>query len=454
MADINLSKDASLGAIIKKGTRELRPMQHVTRALAVLKDAGMVPSKTSTADNPLVTLMCDLAPLGESEVVAIARTMAYMENFNAMIQEKASTIKVSNGFETIAARFDSIREDSANMVKRAEKGRRGITGWANEKYMLMRRGTVAERFQGIADDARKVFKETEGQLRLERGMTDGYKLMRVGIKEAQLMAGGLRNKARDQLEESQTVLRTAQLAVDEATEEEIRSIAELDRDHAMSTYQSADRRFQTAEDIYNGLSVAYATGDVVVARLAQTTDAKERVLRQSVAFFSTNQSTLTALGVSLTGIEGLNAASRTLGAIKKGTEDALHSLREVGTKVQEDALREGYGATISVDAVKQLLDSVISYQERSHTIISEMRNTASENAEELNRVVEEGKAKLVELVHRQATEATLPSVRRVGNGDEAIAHEKADTTLGLVDGFDQRKTMEKRLNDAVQVNSF
>lgn len=440
MGDINLAKDALSGVAkaAQAGVRELRPMKHVTRAMTVLRDAGIVPSKMSTADNPLVTLMSDLAPLGESEVVAIARTMAHMENFNQMIRERAADIHVGNRFEDIAERFNSIREDSASMVKRAERGRRTFTDRIAERVMMMRRGSISDRFQAIAEEAKGVFKDTEAQLRLERGMTDAYRLLRVGVKEAQLMAGELRNVARVQMEQTQAALRATQAVVDDAADTDSKAVAELDRDQAMTAYQVAERRYQTAENIYNGLTVAYATGDVIVSRLAQTTDAKERVLSQGVAFFSTNQSTLTALGVTLTGIQGLNEVSRTLGAIKKGTEDALNALADVGTQVQEQALREGYGPTINVTAVKRLMDSVIDYQQRSHQIIQEMRHIASDNAEEVNRVVEEGKAQLVSLIHQQAAGTEDASQ---GTSLPAPA---GDTTRGLADDWSNTSSSQAR----------
>lgn len=452
MGETNLDKDAVATAPSAPSSTpalQLKPMQHVTKALARLKEAGLALDKTSTADSPLVTILSELAPLGESDVVAIARTMAHMENFNDMIRKKSADIRVGNRFEEIAESFNSIREDSANMVKRAEKGRITVMDRASEAYMKFRRGTIGERFNKISDAASKVFKDTEGQLCLERAMVESYKLMRLAIKESQLLAGGLRDKATAQLQEAQELLRKAQTEVDNAPDNNARAAAELNRDRALAITQACDRRFQTAEDIYNGLTVSYATGDAVVARLAQTTDAKERVLRQSVAFFSTNQSTLAALGVTLTGLEGLNETTRTLQAMKKGTEDALAALTNTGTQLQENALREGYGATINASAVKALMDSVIAYQERSHEIIKEMRHVAAENAQILNATVEEGKNKLVELVHRQAAENTVSGSE--GSSTPALEYQpsEVDTTMGVIEGASRQKT-EQRLAQAMR----
>ena len=46
-------------------------------------------------------------------------------------------------------------------------------------------------------------------------------------------------------------------------------------------------------------------------------------------------------------------------------------------KVQEDALRAGYGPTIKAESVKKLVDSVVNFQEKSIHLIAEMRESAT-----------------------------------------------------------------------------
>ena len=70
---------------------------------------------------------------------------------------------------------------------------------------------------------------------------------------------------------------------------------------------------------------------------------------------------------------GLHELTQTLNAIKEGVSKSLELLSEVGDKVQEEAVKAGYGPTIRADAVKKLVDSVVGFQERSQTIIEEMR---------------------------------------------------------------------------------
>jgi uncharacterized protein YaaN involved in tellurite resistance len=77
---------------------------------------------------------------------------------------------------------------------------------------------------------------------------------------------------------------------------------------------------------------------------------------------------------------------------------SLETLTEVGGKVQEEAVKAGYGPTIRADAVKKLVDSVVNYQERSQQIIDEMRKLSTQNSTEIRDAVEDGKRRIAKLV--------------------------------------------------------
>jgi hypothetical protein len=135
-----------------------------------------------------------------------------------------------------------------------------------------------------------------------------------------------------------------------------------------------------------------------MARLMQTTSAKERIYAQSVSFFSTNDTVLTALKASFTGMFGLHESTETVNAMKEGMSKSIEVLAEIGDKVQEAAIRAGYGPTIRADAVKKLVDSVVNFQEKSRVIIEEMRKLSTQNSTEIRDAVEDGKRRLADLV--------------------------------------------------------
>jgi hypothetical protein len=190
------------------------------------------------------------------------------------------------------------------------------------------------------------------------------------------------------------------------TEPSERAKLELARDEQLRRTQDEDKRYQIAKDLSDNLTISYHTSEVIMARLMQTTSAKERVYAQAVTFFSTNDSVLTALKASFTGMFGLHESTKTLDAMKEGMSKSLDTLSEVGDKVTEAAVRSGYGPTIRADAVKKLVDSVVNFQERSTEIIVEMRKLSTQNSAEIRDAVEEGKKRMARLI---ASAETLPA---------------------------------------------
>ena len=89
--------------------------------------------------------------------------------------------------------------------------------------------------------------------------------------------------------------------------------------------------------------------------------------------------------------------------MKEGVNKSLETLAEVGDKVQEDALRAGYGPTIKAESVKKLLDSVINFQEKSRSLIVEMRELSTRNEQEIGQAVEDGKRRMVQLAEAGKT---------------------------------------------------
>src|SRR5690606_3925294 len=81
----------------------------------------------------------------------------------------------------------------------------------------------------------------------------------------------------------------------------------------------------------------------------------------------------------------------------RSVSSSLEVLAEIGGKVQEEALKAGYGPTIRADAVRKLVDSVVNFQTRSVEIIAEMRELATKNSEEIRQAVEDGKKRISRL---------------------------------------------------------
>jgi len=177
-----------------------------------------------------------------------------------------------------------------------------------------------------------------------------------------------------------------------------RAKLEMERDLKIRGVQDEDRRYQIAKDLSDNLTVSYNTSEVIMARLNQISSIKERVYQQAISFFGTNENVFTALSASFTGLFGLNESTRTLNAMKDGVSKSLEDLASIGGKIQEEAVKAGYGPTIRAESVKKLVDSVTDFQEKSLLIINEMRELSTKNAEEIRVAVEDGKTRIARLV--------------------------------------------------------
>ena len=243
-------------------------------------------------------------------------------------------------------------------------------------------------------------KSTKDQIEREGKILDAYHDFRGALKQSEVLALEVLKKAEASLEAAKADLAKAAdtLAKFTGTDLAERAKLELARDERLRNLQDEDKRYQIAKDLADNLTISYNTSEVIMARLNQTTSAKERVYAQAVSFFSTNNSVLTALKASFTGLVGLHESTQTLETMKEGVSRSIEILSELGDKVQEAALRAGYGPTIRSDAVKKLVDSITNFQEKTYGIVEEMRKLSTENSQEIRAAVEDGRRRIEALI--------------------------------------------------------
>jgi hypothetical protein len=385
-------------------------MKLLDKALNQLRDLGLVPNRTEEA--PIIALLNRISDLDEERVVAIARTLSQTSLFNEVVREQISAMKIGERYEEIADAFESIRKDAKNMVEQFEDG--DIDAWErlHNVWVKVTRGDIAHRFDKIKRVYLDVAEDTRDQIERERVILTAYQDFRGALKEAEVLAFEVLKTAESHVERAKVGLRSAVSAVDEYTGEDPaeRARLELARDQQLRVVQEADERYQISKDLSDNLTVGYNTTEVVMARLMQTTNAKDRVYKQAVAFFGTNETVLTALSASFTGLHGLHESTETVNTMKEGVSRSLEDLADIGGKVQEAALEAGYGPTIRADAVKKLVDSVVNFQTRSREIIEEMRTQSTKNAADIRDAVEDGKRRLARLVEQgKAAPLELPA---------------------------------------------
>ncbi|MGI9328113.1 MAG: merozoite surface protein 3b [Pseudomonadales bacterium] len=380
-------------------------LQYLDRALGQLRDLGLMPDKAEEA--PIVALLDRLTRLDEDKVVSIARTLSQASLFNEVVREQISAMRIGERYEDITNAFNSIREDAKRMVEQVDDGKIDTFERISNVWMKVTRGDIASRFEDIKGTYLEVASDSKDQIEREKTILNAYQDFRGAMKEAEILALDILKVAEGEWETAKTQLEAAMQTVMEHDGEDLaaRARLELARDEQTRVLQDCEDRFQIAKDLSDNLTVSYNTSEVVMARLLQTTSAKERVYKQAITFFGTNETVLTALSASFTGLFGLHESTQTLEAMKEGVSKSLEDLADIGGKVQEAAVEAGYGPTIRADAVKKLVDSVVNFQARTREIIEEMRVLSTQNAEEIRIAVEDGKQRLARLI---AQGGTLP----------------------------------------------
>jgi hypothetical protein len=375
------------------------PLQYLDKASSTLRDMGLMPSgKIDPA--PINALLEKISELDKDKIAIIARTLSQTEIFNEVVREHTSKMEIGERYQAITNGFNSIRDDSKRLVDQVSDGKLDILERGTNMWMKLSRGDIADRFDKIRDVYLSVTKETKNQIEREAKILDAYRDYRGALKHAEVMALEILKTAQGKLDAEKAALKTAadNVAGFAGTEPSERAKLELARDEQLRRTQDEDKRYQIAKDLSDNLTISYNTSEVIMARLLQTTSAKERVYAQAVSFFSTNDSVLAALKASFTGMFGLHESTKTLDAMKEGMSKSLDTLSEIGDKVQEAAVRSGYGPTIRADSVKKLVDSVVGFQERSAAIIAEMRKLSTQNSAEIRDAVEDGKKRMVKLL--------------------------------------------------------
>ncbi|MBI4048293.1 MAG: cell surface protein, partial [Devosia nanyangense] len=323
-----------------------KPLQYLDKAVGAIRNLGLWPEQQQ--EQPITALLKEITELDETRVILIGRTLSQASAFNEVVREQVAAMNIGERYEDITKGFDSIRDDAKNLVDQLEDNKIDLRERISNVWMKVSRGDIASRFNKIRDTYLAVSKDTKDQVDREHTILEAYRDFRGALKQSEVMALELLGIAEKKLSEKKDILQKAAdtlAAFTDGTPAD-RARLELDRDEKLRDMQNEERRYQIVKDLSDNLTISYNTSEVVMARLMQTTNAKERVYQQAISFFSTNETVLTALSASFTGMFGLHEATATLDAMKEGVSKSLETLSEVGDKVQEEAVRAGSGPTI------------------------------------------------------------------------------------------------------------
>ena len=255
------------------------PLKYLDQALNKLRDLGLVPEKSE--DAPIIALINKISDFDQERAVAIARTLNQASLFNQVVREQIDAMRIGQRYEDMAKSFNGIRDDAKRMVDQLDDGTVGFLERVQNVWMKVARGDIPARFQKIKETYLDVAKDSKDQIERERLILDAYRDFRGALKEAEVQALNILNKAEAQLNTAKQKLQDAGTALSQNTSTDREAIAKLElaRDERLRELQQMDERYQIAKDLVDNLTISYNTTETIMARLLQTTNAKERDIR-------------------------------------------------------------------------------------------------------------------------------------------------------------------------------
>lgn len=263
----------------------LPALQYLDKALATVRDMGLKPQ--SSAQDPIIALLEQIADLDKDKITIIARTLAEASTFHEIVRNEISAMKIGERYNDIVESFNSIRDDAKSLVDQLEDGKISTFERVNNVWMKVSRGDVSQRFDKIQQTYLAVTADSADQIKREQRILTAYQDYRGAYKQAQILALEVLKKAEAKLEAAKTALTTAaaEVAGFAGTEPADRARLELARDEKLRAMQDEEKRYQISKDLADNLTVGYNTTEVIMTRLLQTTNAKERVYQQAITFF-------------------------------------------------------------------------------------------------------------------------------------------------------------------------
>ena len=92
----------------------LSPMQYLDKAVAALRDMGLMPD--GTAEAPINALLERISDLSPDKIAVITRTLGQSQTFNEVVRNEIQAMSIGERYEAITEAFNSIRDDAKGMV--------------------------------------------------------------------------------------------------------------------------------------------------------------------------------------------------------------------------------------------------------------------------------------------------------------------------------------------------
>ena len=223
-------------------------LQYLDRAMASLRDMGLLPSMTEQA--PIAALLESITDLAPDKIAVISRTLNQASVFNDVVRNEVASMTIGTRYEEITDAFNSIRDDAKGMVDQMSDGRLSTAERLMNVWMKVRRGDIADRFDKIRTTYLGVASDTKDQIDREHRIFNAYADFRGALKQAQVHALEVLEIAEKKLAGAKAALNAANQAVAAytGTTPSERARLEMARDERVRNLQNEEKRYQVAKD--------------------------------------------------------------------------------------------------------------------------------------------------------------------------------------------------------------
>ncbi len=395
--DIVSATSTAVATILKQGNEKLQ------QAIDTVKSLGL--GNGVPTISPMVALIEEVKDADEDAAMYLARLANEGQAFNAFATKNIEGLGIGNVYQEIAQNYASIRADAKEAIEHAAAGNESFLSKLTSFWKESTQGTVAERFSKIVETFLAVNAKLSAQVKKENQVLEAYKLFRLAQGQGVVVSLDFKRKHEALLNAAKAAEVDAQAAVDAApsTDEVERARLMTVRDAAVDARKKREKAWQTAKDIAEDIGNNHNVSDLIMKEAEGTIENKDRVYKRGVSFISLNQTTIAAMSLSYTSKIGLADGVNALDAMTQGMNDSLNDLADISGKVNEKAIKAGYGATIDANAVERFATSLISEMEQSAPLVEKYRGEAEESSTRISDIVEKTRKRAVELASRPAT---------------------------------------------------
>ncbi|MGZ8349488.1 MAG: hypothetical protein ACXWU2_05620 [Allosphingosinicella sp.] len=361
-----------------------------------LRNLGIVPPKAVEA--PINGILQRISDLDQDKIAIIARTLGQAGVFNEVVRDQTAAMAIGERYRQIARQFDSIRDDAKAMVDQLADSRIDLVERFRNAWMKVARGDIADRFDAIKVTYIDVTNSTKDQVNRETIILDAYRDFRGALKHAEVLALEVLRTAQGKLDAAKAELAKASQAVAAFSGSEPAerarhlprraSAPHPGRGKALSDRQGPlgqpDHRLQHVRSDHGAAAADHQRQG---ARLLAGRDV---LLHQRLGPYRPQ------------GVFHRDVWSARVDAVARGHEGG-HVEEPGGSRGDRRSGRRSrrsgrVRADHRADAVKKLVDSVVTFQERSLEIVNEMRTLSTQNSAEIRDALEDGKRRIARLV--------------------------------------------------------